>query len=51
MSWTLSRFRAGHVVEVRTKEEILATLDKHGCLDGMPFMPEMPVSPSSPAAW
>jgi hypothetical protein len=28
-------------VEVRSKEEILATLDSRGRLDGMPFMPEM----------
>jgi hypothetical protein len=28
-------------VEVRRKEEILATLDSEGRLDGMPFMPEM----------
>ena len=28
-------------VEVRTKEEILRTLDKQGRLEGMPFMPEM----------
>lgn len=41
MSWELSRFRAGDLVEVRSKEEILATLDQGGCLDGMPFMPEM----------
>ncbi len=41
MSWSLSRFRAGDLVEVRSKEEILATLDRRGCLDGMPFMPEM----------
>ncbi|HXZ86394.1 MAG TPA: hypothetical protein VEI82_13000 [Myxococcota bacterium] len=41
MSWTLSRFRAGELVEVRSKEEILATLDEHGCVDGLPFMPEM----------
>ena len=34
-------FRAGDVVEVRSKEEILKTLDKNGQLDGMPFMPEM----------
>jgi len=26
---------------VRSKEEILRTLDQNGCLDGMPFMPEM----------
>lgn len=28
-------------MEVRTREEILQTLDSHGQLDGMPFMPEM----------
>jgi hypothetical protein len=28
-------------VEVRSKEEILGTLDERGQLDGMPFMPEM----------
>lgn len=33
--------RPGELVEVRSKEEILATLDAQGCLDGMPFMPEM----------
>ena len=33
--------RAGEWVEVRSKEEILSTLDKQGRLDGMPFMPEM----------
>lgn len=31
----------GDWVEVRSKEEILGTLDSHGQLDGMPFMPEM----------
>lgn len=41
MTWTLSRFRAGDLVEIRSKEEILATLDPQGCADGMPFMPEM----------
>jgi hypothetical protein len=33
--------RAGDLVEVRRAEEILATLDQHGALDGLPFMPEM----------
>jgi hypothetical protein len=33
--------RAGDWVEVRSKEEILAALDKNGRLDGMPFMPQM----------
>jgi hypothetical protein len=41
MSWELSQFRAGEVVEIRSKEEILASLDERGCLDGLPFMPEM----------
>jgi hypothetical protein len=35
------RLRAGEVVEVRNKQEILKTLDKDGRFDGMPFMPEM----------
>jgi hypothetical protein len=33
--------RRGDWVEVRSAEEILATLDENGALDGMPFMPEM----------
>lgn len=33
--------RAGEWVQVRSKDEILATLDDHGRLDEMPFMPEM----------
>lgn len=33
--------RAGELVQVRTKEEILATLDANGRLDELPFMPEM----------
>jgi hypothetical protein len=33
--------KAGEWVEVRSREEILATLDERGCLDGAPFMPEM----------
>lgn len=41
MSWILSRYRAGEIVEVRSREEILATLDERGCVDGLPFMPEM----------
>ena len=36
-----SKFRAGDWVEVRSKEEILRTLDTDGRLEGMPFMPEM----------
>ena len=34
-------FSVGSWVEVRSKDEILATLDENGRLDGMPFMPEM----------
>ena len=41
MSWKLSRFRAGDLVEVCSREEVLATLDSDGCVEGMPFMPEM----------
>jgi len=33
--------RVGDWVEVRSREEILWTLDRNGRLDGMPFMPEM----------
>src|SRR5436190_20493355 len=35
------KLRSGDWVEVRSKEEILATLDGSGQLEGMPFMPEM----------
>ncbi len=35
------KLQAGDWVEVRSKEEILRTLDGQGHLDGMPFMPEM----------
>src|SRR6266446_312087 len=31
----------GDLVEVRSKEEILQTLDRDGRIEGMPFMPEM----------
>jgi hypothetical protein len=33
--------KAGEWVEVRSREEILATLDENGCLENLPFMPEM----------
>lgn len=33
--------KVGELVEVRSKEEILATLDGDACLNGLPFMPEM----------
>jgi hypothetical protein len=31
----------GELVRIRSLEEISATLDANGCLDGLPFMPEM----------
>jgi len=37
----MSAIRAGDLVEVRSKDEVLATLDEQGRLDGMPFMPQM----------
>jgi hypothetical protein len=36
-----AKLRAGDWVEVRSKEDILRTLDEHGQLESMPFMPEM----------
>ncbi len=41
MAALMSRFRAGDLVEVRSKEEIFATLDENGELQSLPFMPEM----------
>lgn len=38
---TSPNLRAGDVVRVRSKEQILATLDANGRLEGQPFMPEM----------
>jgi hypothetical protein len=35
------KLKAGDWVEVKSKEEILATLDKKGQLEEMPFMPQM----------
>jgi len=35
------KLRAGEWAEVRSQEEVLATLDEHGCLENLPFMPEM----------
>lgn len=35
------KLSAGDWIEVRSQREILATLDKNGCLDCLPFMPEM----------
>jgi hypothetical protein len=37
----MTKLCAGDWVEVRSKEEILRTLDKNGCMDGLPFMPQM----------
>ena len=37
----MSRLRAGDWVEVRSKDDILLTLDKQGRMDGLPFMPQM----------
>ena len=36
-----STLKCGDWVEVRSKEEILQTLDKNGQISGLPFMPEM----------
>jgi hypothetical protein len=38
---TSAKLNAGEWVEVRSREEILQTLDKNGRLEEMPFMPEM----------
>jgi len=35
------RLTVGELVEVRSKDEILATLDERGRFDGMLFVPEM----------
>lgn len=35
------KLRANEWVEVRSKEQILATLDKSGRMEGLPFMPQM----------
>jgi len=35
------KLRAGDYVAVRSAEDIEATLDEKGCLEGLPFMPEM----------
>jgi hypothetical protein len=35
------KMRVGDWVEVKSKEEILRTLDKRGRLEGLPFMPQM----------
>ncbi len=40
-SKTTLNLRRGECVEVRSEEEILATLDEKGELEGLPFQPEM----------
>jgi hypothetical protein len=37
----MPNLRAGDWVEVRSKEEILRSLDENGRLEGLPFMPQM----------
>jgi hypothetical protein len=41
MSTDSSQFLAGELVEVRSRDEILRTLDADGSYEGVPFMPEM----------
>ena len=42
ISWIRPKgFLRGDVVEIRSRDEIAATLDADGCLEGLPFMPEM----------
>ena len=41
LSKTQLDLKAGELVEVRSREEILATLDERGALENLPFMPEM----------
>jgi len=41
MTQTIARLRRGDLVEVKTADEILQTLDADGTLDQLPFMPEM----------
>ena len=37
----LPKLKAGDWVEVRSRDEVVATLDGNGCLENLPFMPEM----------
>jgi hypothetical protein len=41
MSQSQARLRPGDLVEVKTPDEILQTLDAQGAVDHLPFMPEM----------
>jgi hypothetical protein len=40
-SQTKLNLKAGELVEVRSRDEVLATLDANGCHESTPFMPEM----------
>jgi hypothetical protein len=40
-AYPVLRLRVGELVEVKSRGDILATLDENGQLDGLPFMPEM----------
>src|ERR1700720_4807612 len=41
MKQMTARLRPGDLVEVKTPDEILGTLDAYGTLEQLPFMPEM----------
>ena len=41
MTQKIAKLRPGDLVEVRTPDELLQTLDAEGTLDQLPFMPEM----------
>lgn len=41
MKQSTARFCPGDLAEVRTPQEILQSLDSHGTVDQLPFMPEM----------
>jgi hypothetical protein len=41
MGGNMKKLRVGDWVEIRSKEEILKTLDKNGRLEELPFMPQM----------
>ena len=41
MNQTASKLRPGDLVEIKSPEDILRTLDAEGTLDRLPFMPEM----------
>jgi len=41
MNQPTKRLYRGDLVEVKAPDEILQTLDAHGAVDHLPFMPEM----------